>query len=258
MTNERGAHGAPRQAAEEPSRKLIGFHAVREALRAGTPLRYVAIRRERRDARTEEIAALARAAGVAVRREAGAVLARWAPGGNVAVAAEAEAKPVLDLEDLLGEAKAGFLLALDGIEDPQNLGAVLRSACAAGVDGVILPARRAAGLTPAVERVAAGALEHVRVARVGNLAQALEACREKGYWIIGLDAGAARRIWEHDMRPPTLLVLGAEGRGLHELTRKRCDALVSLPLAPGVESLNASAAAAIALFEVVRQRGARP
>lgn len=229
-------------------RRLTGFHAVREALRAGTALRFMACVRGRQDARMNELVELARASGVPVRWEDRRFMA------GQSVMAEAEAKPVLELDDLLGLSSAKFLLALDGIEDPQNLGAVVRSACAAGVDGIILPSRRAAGLTLTVERVAAGALEHVRVARVGNLVRGLEACHAAGFWRVGLDADGKIPLWDQDLRLPTVLVLGAEGKGLHELTRKRCDVLAAIPLAPGVQSLNASAAAAIALFEVVRQR----
>lgn len=229
-------------------RRLHGFHAVREALRAGTALRYIACVRGRQDARMTELMEMARAAGTPVRYED-----RRAMAGE-SVLAEAEAKPVLELEELLELAAAKFLLALDGIEDPQNLGAIVRSASAAGVDGIILPSRRSVGLTPTVERVAAGALEHVRVARVGNLVRGLESCEAAGYWRVGLDSKGKVPLWEQDLRLPTVLVVGAEGKGLHELTRKRCDVLASIPLAAGVESLNASAAAAVALFEVVRQR----
>ncbi|MGH9518278.1 MAG: TrmH family RNA methyltransferase, partial [Terriglobales bacterium] len=139
------------------TRRLTGFHAVREALRAGTPLRFIACVRRRHDARVNELVELARAAGIPLRWED-----RRAMAGE-SVVAEAEAKPVFELDELLAQSGSGFLLALDGIEDPQNLGAILRSACAAGVDGVILPSRRAVGLTATVERVSAGALEHVRV-----------------------------------------------------------------------------------------------
>ena len=238
------------------TRYLVGIHAVREALRARAALRYVAVSRERNDPRLQELIGLAHAARVPLRRVGVAELERWAGRTpHQGVVAEAEAKPVLELEDLLADAPQRLLLALDGIEDPHNLGAIVRSACGAGVDGVLLPARRAAGLTETVERVSAGALEHVRVARVGNLAQALEQCKQAGFWIVGLDGEGPTRLWEHDFRDPTVLVVGAEGRGLHALIRQRCDARVAIPLAAGVDSLNASVAAGIALFEIARQRG---
>jgi len=239
------------------ARVVGGIQPVREALRAGAPLRYIAVSRERKDARIRELLAAARSAGIEVRLEAPAALERLAAGiHHQGVVAVAEAKPVLDLDSLLQQASRKLLLACDGIEDPHNLGAMLRAACGAGVDGVLLPARRSAGLTATVERVAAGALEYVAVARVGNLAQAFEACRAAGYWMVGLEADAPTSIWDHDLRPPTVLVVGGEGRGLHELTRKRCDALVSIPLAAGIESLNAGVAAGVALFEAARQRRA--
>lgn len=242
-----------------PPRLLAGVHAVREALRAATPLRYIAVNRARRDPRLAEVITLARAAGVAVRLEPPAALDRMAQmsagaAHHQGVIAVAEAKPVLTLEALLAATPQKLLLALDGIEDPHNLGAIVRAACGAGADGVVLPSRRAAGLTETVDRVSAGALEHVRVARAGNLVQALETCRDAGWWVVGLDAAAPASIWQHDFRPPTVLVVGGEGRGLHALTRKRCDALVAIPLAPGVASLNAAVACGIALFEAVRQR----
>ncbi|MGH9413364.1 MAG: 23S rRNA (guanosine(2251)-2'-O)-methyltransferase RlmB [Terriglobales bacterium] len=239
-------------------RVLAGIHAVEEALRAGTPLRFVAASRERHDARVQQLLTAARAAGVPVRLEPGAALDRLAGGArHQGVVAMAAAKETMALEDLLADAPQKLLLACDGIEDPHNLGAILRTACGAGVDGVVLPERRSAGLTAAVDRVSAGAMEHVRVAQVGNLARALESCKQAGFWIVGLEGEADTGLWQHDFRPPTLLIVGAEGRGLHALTRKLCDARVRIPLAAGVASLNASVAAAIALFEVVRQRSLR-
>ncbi len=239
------------------ARILAGPHAVEEALRAGSPLRYLAMERGRRDHRVHALAVAARAAGVEVRWEAAAALDRLAGGlRHQGVLAVAEAKATLALEDLLQAAPRRLLVAADGIEDPQNLGALLRAAGGAGVDGLLLPSRRAAGLTAAVERVSAGALEHVRVARVGNLAQALERCRAAGWWIVGLDAAAPTLLWQFDLRPATVVVVGSEGRGLHALIRAKCDALVRIPLAAGVASLNAAMAAGIALFEVVRQRQA--
>lgn len=238
-------------------RALAGIHAVREALRAGTPLRFVAISGERQDARVRELVALARAAGVTVRREPVAALERWAQGErHQGVVAMAAARPLLTVEDLLAAAPRKLLLACDGIEDPHNLGAILRAACGAGVDGVLLPARRSASLTAAVERVSAGAVEHVRVAQVGNLAQALEKCKQAGWWVVGLEGEAATSLWDYDFSTPTALVIGAEGRGLHALIRQRCDVRLRIPLAPGVDSLNAATAAAVALFEVARQRAA--
>ncbi|MGH9478639.1 MAG: 23S rRNA (guanosine(2251)-2'-O)-methyltransferase RlmB [Terriglobales bacterium] len=243
--------------ADAAAAHLAGFHAVREALRAGAPLRFVAFNRERRDPRAAELLAQLRAAGVAVRFETAAALDRLAPGQrHQGVVAVAEAKATLALEDLLPQATAGLLIACDGIEDPQNLGAIVRSASAAGADGLLLPQRRSAGLSAVVERVSAGALQHLPVARVPNLVQALDRCRQLDWWTVGLHPDAPTSIWQHDFRPRTVLVVGAEGRGLHQLTRQRCDVLVSIPMASAIGSLNAAAASAIALFELRRQRTA--
>ena len=238
------------------TRLLLGIHSVREALRAGAPVRWIAVNRERQDARVQELLDLARVAGVPVRNEPRAALDRMAAGGmHQGVIAQAEARPVLELEDLLAAASTpALLLALDGIEDPHNVGAILRSACATGVDGVLLTERRSAGLTETVERVSAGAMEYVRIARVPNLVRALETLKRAGYWTVGLAGEARQTLWQQDFTLPTVLVVGAEGKGLHELTRKTCDFLVSIPMAPGVSSLNASVATGLVLFEVVRQR----
>lgn len=246
---------------------LVGIHAVREALRAATrPLQYLAVVRDRHDARVQELLEMARAAQVPVRfepREALDRLARTAQ--HQGVVALAAAKQALDLDELLAELKTkhaaagsrpGLLLALDGVEDPHNLGAILRSACASGVEAVVLPTRRSAGLTETVERISAGALEYVPVARATNLVQGLERVKRAGYWLVGLDEKAPNSLWDHDFKIPTALVVGAEGTGLHQLTRQSCDFLVSISMAPGVASLNVSVAAAVVLFEIIRQRRA--
>lgn len=176
------------------------------------------------------------------------------------VAALGAAEALVELDDLLDRARdrteAPFLIALDGIEDPQNLGAVIRTAEAAGAHGVVIPRRRAAGLTPAVARAAAGATAYLPVAGVGNLATALERLKQAGVWVVGADAGSQDRYDEARLAPPIALVLGSEGRGLHRLVRERCDRLVRIPLSGRVESLNVSVAAALLLFEVARRRDA--
>lgn len=229
-----------------------------EALRSGArPLQFIAIDRERRDSRTEEVIGLARVHSVPVRLEPRSALDRLAGSqqhqGAVAVAA---AKAPVELEQLLKTSAhaPGLLLALDGIEDPHNLGAIVRAATGAGAQGIILPMRRSVGLTDTVARVSAGALEYVPVARVTNLAQALERAKQEGFWSVGLDERAQQAYWQQDFTLATVLVIGAEGRGMHELTRKRCDFLVSIPMAVGVASLNVSVAAGIVLYEAIRQR----
>jgi 23S rRNA (guanosine2251-2'-O)-methyltransferase len=172
------------------------------------------------------------------------------------VVAFAAAKPPATLTDLLRatDAGPGLIVLLDGVEDPHNLGAVIRTSLAAGARGVVIAERRAAGLTDAVARAAAGALEHLPVARVPNLAQAMEEVKEAGYWLVGLDERNEKKLTELDLTVPTGIVLGGEGKGLHELVRKRCDFLASIPTSGPVRTLNVSVAAGIALFEAVRQR----
>ena len=175
------------------------------------------------------------------------------------VVAFAAAKPPATLIDLLrpSDAGPGLLVLLDGVEDPHNLGAVIRTSLAAGARGVVIAERRAAGLTDAVARAAAGALEHLPVARVPNLARAMEDLKEAGYWLVGLDERSEKNLTDLDLTVPTGIVLGGEGKGLHELIRTRCDFLASIPTSGPVRTLNVSVAAGIALFEAVRQRAKR-
>jgi len=239
---------------------LLGIHAVEEALAAGRPLDRIVIARGRHGERMEEIVRRARSRGVPVRFEDRPQLDRLAGSrehqGVVAVAA---ARSAVELEDLLAqESSRPLLILLDGVEDPQNLGAIVRTSLAAGADGVVIPERRAAGLTETVSRASAGAIEHLPVARVKNLARAMEELKEAGYWLVGLDEAAPKKYTEADFKGPTAIIFGGEGRGLHELTRKRCDFLVSIPTTGPVRSLNVSVAAGIVLFEVVRQRNTAP
>ena len=176
--------------------------------------------------------------------------------GIIAVVSE---KPVLSLESLLETAREpALVVVLDGVEDPRNLGAILRTAEAAGADGVLLPERHSAGLSETVARASAGALEHVQVARVGNLVQALEALKARGIWVVGFDAAGTERWDAVDLARPVALVLGGEGRGIRRLVREHCDHLVSIPHFGHIGSLNVSVAAGIALYEAVRQRRAVP
>jgi 23S rRNA (guanosine2251-2'-O)-methyltransferase len=239
--------------------RLTGIHAVREALAAGRALDRIVLARGRRGARIEEIVRLARERGVPVRFEEREQVDRLAGREeHQGVVAFGAAKPAATLEDLLKEAAPDALIVLlDGIEDPRNLGAIIRSALAAGACGVVIAERRAAGLTETVARAAAGALEHLRVARVGNLVRAMEELKEAGWWLVGLDERANRSYAEQDLTGRVAIVLGGEGKGLHELVRKRCDFLVSIPTVGPVRSLNVSVAASVVLFEAVRQRRER-
>jgi len=150
-----------------------------------------------------------------------------------------------------------LIVLLDGVEDPHNLGAIIRTALAAGAQGVVIPERRAVGLTDTVARASAGALAHLPIARVTNLARAMEELKEAGYWLVGLDETADKPYTQVDYTSPVGIVLGGEGKGLHELTRKRCDFVVSLPTSGPVKSLNVSVAAGVVLFEALRQRRAQ-
>jgi 23S rRNA (guanosine2251-2'-O)-methyltransferase len=202
---------------------------------------------------------LARSKSVPVRFEERSQIDRLAgTREHQGIAALAAAKPALELEDLLAaKTPQGLLVLLDGIEDPHNLGAIVRTALAAGAHGVVIPERRAVGLTDTVERASAGALAHLPVARVKNLVRAMEEMKEAGYWLIGFDERAEKKYTEADFSGQVGIVLGSEGEGLHELTRKRCDFLVSIPTSGPVRALNVSVAAGVVLFEVVRQRSGK-
>jgi 23S rRNA (guanosine2251-2'-O)-methyltransferase len=237
---------------------MTGFHAVEEALTAGRPLDRIVIAKGRHGDRVETIVRLAKSHGVPVRFEDRQQVDRLAgTHEHQGIAALAAAKPAVELEDLLRAKTAqGLLVLLDGIEDPHNLGAIVRTSLAAGAQGVVIPERSAAGLSDTVERASAGALAHLAVARVKNLVRAMEEMKEAGYWLVGLDERAEKSYTEVDLKGPIGIVLGSEGEGLHELTRKRCDFLVSLPTSGPVRSLNVSVAAGVMLFEAVRQRRA--
>ena len=237
---------------------ITGFHAIEEALAAGRPLDRILIAKGRHGERVEEIVRLAKSRGVPVRFEDRQQVDR-ATGTqeHQGIAAVGAAKPAVGLEDLLvAKNPHGLLVLLDGVEDPHNLGAIVRTSLAAGAQGVVIPERRAAGLTDTVERASAGALAHLPVARVKNLVRAMEEMKEAGYWLVGLDERADKPHTEVDLKSAVGIVLGREGEGLHELTRKRCDFLVSIPTQGPVKSLNVSVAAGVMLFEAVRQRRA--
>lgn len=235
---------------------LTGFHAVEEALAAGRAIDRIVIARGRHGERVEALVQVAKSHGVPVRFEDRAHVDRLTGSReHQGIAALAAAKPAVGLEDLLrAKKRRGLLVLLDGIEDPHNLGAIVRTALAAGAEGVVIPERRAAGLSDTVERASAGALVHLPIARVKNLARAMEEIKEAGYWLVGLDERAEKNYTDIDLKGSIGVVLGRESEGLHELTRKSCDFLVSLPTVGPVRSLNVSVAAAIMLFEVVRQR----
>ena len=240
--------------------RFTGIHAVREALEAGSAFDRIVIAKGRQDSRVEDIVRLARERGIAVRFEDRAQLDRLANSrdhqGVVAIAAARAASTLQDILDHANRSKGqqGLVVLLDGVEDPHNLGAIIRTALAAGAHGVVIPERRAAGLTDTVARASAGALAHLPIAKVTNLARSMEELKEAGYWLVGLDEGGEKTYTEVDYTTPTGIVMGGEGQGLHDLTRKRCDFVVSLPTTGPVKSLNVSVATGVVLFEALRQR----
>ena len=245
---------------------LYGVNPVNEAVRARPEqLDHISVARERearRDARLQTLLDACRAAGVRVDVEPREQLARYArTDAHQGVVAFVRERTFLSLEDLLaplasGKARGRFFLALDGVEDPHNLGALLRSAEGAGVDGVLIPERRSAPLTAVVAKTSAGASEHIRLARVTNMTRALETMKKAGVWIIGLDERGTPDYSDHDFRGDCCLVLGAEGSGLHDLVKRTCDHLLRIPMAGSVASLNVSVAGAVVMFEAMRQRRA--
>jgi len=231
-----------------PSQTIAGVHPVREALRAGRVLDRLLIARGAGGERLQEIIELARERSIPVRFEPREALDR-ASGTAVhqGVVAFCAAHRYAELEQVI--AGAQLLVLLDGVEDPHNLGAIIRTAHAAGANAVIVPERRAAGLTETVGKAAAGALEHLPVARAGNVSQTLEDLKKRGFWIYGLDERGTQLYSDTEYNMPTVFVLGGEGRGLHELVKKHCDALLRIPMAGAIASLNVSVAAGVVLFE---------
>lgn len=240
---------------------ICGINPVLEALTAGTRhFDRVLVVKGLRSRRLSDAIRRATRLGIPLRFEMRETLDRMAGGvAHQGLIAVVSAKPLLSLEHLLeGSRSPALLVALDGVEDPRNLGAILRSAEAAGADGALLPERHSAGLSETVDRTSAGAMEHVQVARVGNLVQALKTLKERGIWVVGFDAAGKERWDTVDMTQAVCLVLGGEGRGIRRLVREHCDHLVSIPHFGHVSSLNVSVAAGIALYEAVRQRGTVP
>jgi len=234
--------------------RIYGINPVLEALRAG---RVTAIRiSTRADDRLTEIVGLATAQGIPVRRANVDELNRFSHrGSHQGVVADVRDQTTLGVEDLIaGASGAALLVVLDQIEDPHNVGAILRTVDAAGADGVVRQSRHAARLDGAAAKASAGAVSHVRVADVVNIARALDALKGAGVWTVGLAGDAPKRYDEIDFTLPTAVVLGAEGSGLRRLVRERCDWLASIPMRGHVESLNVSVAAGIVLFEAIRQR----
>ena len=233
---------------------LYGINSVSEAIRA-RPVDYVLVAQGAANPRLQEIIDACRSAGIAVRFAPRPALERAAgTPHHQNVVALCTPKAYDDLGTILAGAERPLLVVLDGVEDPANLGAIVRTAVATGVHGVVIPARRAAGLSPAVARSAAGALEHAKIARVTNLVQTLSELKERGVWVYGFEAQASKAYLELDYTGACALVFGGEGHGVHRLVRETCDELARIPLHGPVQSLNVSVAAAVVLYEAARQR----
>ena len=243
----------------EAEDRVEGKNAVMEALKAGRPLDKIYIARGEQDKALRFIAQKGKAAGAVIsevdRRKLDAMSVTHAHQGVIAVAAVREYSTVADILALAAEkGEAPLVVVCDEISDPHNLGAIIRTAECAGAHGVVIPKHRSAGITAVVEKTSAGAVEHVAVARVVNLAAALKELQEAGVWIFGTAADGEKSLWEADLKGPAALVIGSEGSGMSRLTRESCDFLLSIPLRGRVSSLNASNAAAAVLYEAGRQR----
>ncbi|MEW6448625.1 MAG: 23S rRNA (guanosine(2251)-2'-O)-methyltransferase RlmB [Bacillota bacterium] len=235
---------------------LYGRHPVREALKSGRPLNKILIARGQSGPLFQEIRGLASARGIPLQLVDRQALDRITSGGvHQGYLAFAAVKEYVTVDDILAGAKGSpLVVVLAHITDPRNLGAILRTAAAAGVDGVIIPSRRAAGLSGEAAKAAAGAIEHVAVARVTNITRTLRYLKEKGFWIVGAEAGAPVLLWEVQLTGALAVVIGGEATGLGRTVQKECDYKVRIPMSGKIASLNASVAAALVLYEVVRQR----
>ncbi len=241
---------------------LYGRNAVREALRAGRRKIYKLILAQgvKETGIVADIATLANNSGIPIQRVERRQLDRIGDFNHQGVAAEATPYPYVELEAILAEAdqrqEMPLLLVLDSLQDPQNFGSLLRTAEVIGVHGVVIPKRRAVGITPATVNSSAGATEHLRVARVTNLVRTMKELKARGLWMVGLeDVPHAQTYCQSDLQMPLALVVGSEGRGVGRLVRETCDILIRLPMRGRIGSLNAAVAGSIALYEVWRQRG---
>ena len=229
-------------------RLTLGVHPVREALRSGRPFDKVLIARGASGPRIQEILELCRTLSIPVRFEPRDVLDRASKNGShQGVIAFGAAHEYVELESVIENAQ--LIVVLDGVEDPHNFGAIVRTAHAAGANAVVVPERRAAPLTETVARSAAGALEYVPIARVINISRTLEQLKENHFWIYGLDERGTELYDKVEFNAPTAVVLGGEGKGLHQIVQKHCDVLVRIPMSGAVSSLNVSVAAGLVLFE---------
>jgi len=239
---------------------LFGIHPVLETLKSGIrKIEQIHVASGRQDRKVRAVLALASDRGIRVSRVPREILDRMTPGGvHQGIVARVTGSGPVSVEEVLATSgNLPFFLVLDQVEDPRNLGAILRSAAAARVDGVFIPEHGAAGSSAAVTKASAGHAEKVRLAVAGNLVSLLEKLKEKGIWVVGVDQQAGTPWTRFDYALPLALVLGGEEKGIRRLVKEHCDVLVGIPLSGGVDSLNVSVAAGIIMFEVVRQRGDR-
>ena len=246
---------------ELPDDVLVGRNAVTEALKSGRGINKLWIASGDREGSVSEIAALAKERGIVMQYVERAKIESFAGGHrHQGVLAYVAPVPYAELDDILkaAEAKgeAPFLVLLDELEDPHNLGALLRTADATGVHGILIPKRRSVSLNATVAKTSAGAVEYVPVARIGNIAQTLKKLKEKGFWVAGADMDGEKAYYEADLTGPLVLVVGSEGRGMSRLTKEACDFIVSMPMVGRINSLNASVAGSILMYEALRQRTA--
>lgn len=244
---------------ELPDDVLVGRNAVTEALKSGRGINKLWIASGDREGSVAEIAALAKERGIVVQYVERAKIEALAGGHrHQGVLAYVAPVPYAELDDILKAAEekgeAPFLVLLDELEDPHNLGALLRTADATGVHGILIPKRRSVSLNATVAKTSAGAVEYVPVARIGNIAQTLKKLKEKGFWVAGADMDGEKAYYEADLTGPLVLVVGSEGRGMSRLTKEACDFIVSMPMVGRINSLNASVAGSILMYESMRQR----
>ena len=261
-TSELTVPTAPLPDQELPEDVLIGRNAVTEALRAGRGINKILLADGDREGQVSEITALAKERGIILQFVERSKIESIAGGlRHQGVLAYVAPVAYAELEDILAKAEAAgeppFLLLLDELEDPHNLGALLRTADATGVHGVLIPKRRSVPLTATVAKTSAGAVEYVPVARIGNISQTLKALKEKGFWVAGADMDGSQNYYEADLTGPLVLVVGSEGKGMGRLTKEQCDFIVKMPMVGKINSLNASVAGSILMYESMRQRLAK-
>jgi len=239
---------------------LYGIHPVLEALAAGRRRVYeVYLDKEKKSRRLAQIKSIAETRGILKKNiESGNFKALADTIGHQGAAAVVSPYPLVTVQDILntdrGKGAKNFVLMLDNIQDPQNLGAIIRTALCVGIHGVVVPKDRSASPTPAVSRSSAGALEHIRLVRVTNLVQTIKHCKSRGLWVMGLQQNAVQSIYAADLSGSIAIVLGGEQKGMRRLVEKNCDFMVSIPQLGTLNSLNASAAGAVAMYEAFRQR----